>query len=165
MMGRAGVWIELCPICARVWILNWASMASVDAACAGRAGEGLHFQDVVRGRDGEIWSIEVCLRVPRLEARSRDYSANYAVGFDDLVAFFRQLAADWRGWDGERTYESIDQDLRLTATHDGYVRLAVQLWQQGGRFGWSAAAVISLEPGEEMTQVAEDVAALLSSGP
>jgi hypothetical protein len=32
------------------------------------------------------------------------------------------------------------------------------------RFGWSAVAVISLEPGEEMTRVAEDVAALLSSG-
>jgi len=54
---------------------------------------------------------------------------------------------------------------KLTATHDGYVRLTVQLWQEGGRFGWSAAAVISVEPGEEMTQVAEDVAALLSSGP
>lgn len=163
-MRRAGLWIELYPIGARVRVLSWASMACMDAACAGRAGEGLHFQNVVRGRDGAILSVEVCLRVPRLEARSR-VSPNYAVGFDDLIAFFRQLAADWRGWDGERTYESIDHDLRLTATHDGYVRLAVQLWQEGGRFGWSAAAVISLEPGEETTQVAEDVAALLSSGP
>ena len=139
-------------------------MACVDAACAGRAGEGLHFQDVVRGRDGAIVSVEVCLRVPRLEARSR-VDAHYAAGFDDLVAFFGQLAADWRGWDGERTYESIGHDLRLTATHDGYVRLAVQLWQESGPQGWSAAAVISLEPGEEMTRVAEDVAALLSSRP
>jgi Family of unknown function (DUF6228) len=139
-------------------------MASVDAACAGRAMEGLHFQNVVRGQDGAIWSVEVCLRVPRLEARSR-VDAHYAAGFDDLVAFFRQLAADWRGWDGERVYESIGHDLRLTATHDGYVRLAVQLWQESGRLGWLAVAVISLEPGEEMTQVAEDMAALLSSGP
>jgi len=69
------------------------------------------------------------------------------------------------GWDGERTYESIDHDLRLTATHDGYVRVAVQLWQESGRFGWLAVAVISLEPGEEMTQIPEDVAALLSSDP
>jgi hypothetical protein len=38
---------------------------------------------------------------------------------------------------------------KLTATHDGYVRLTVQLWQEGGRLGWSAAAVISVEPGEE----------------
>jgi hypothetical protein len=101
----AGLWIELYPISARVWALSWASMAFVDAACAGRAGEGLHFQNVVRGRDGAILSVGVCLRVPRLEARSR-VSANYAAGFDDLVAFFRQLAVDWRGWDGERTYDA-----------------------------------------------------------
>jgi hypothetical protein len=81
-----------------------------------------------------------------------------------MVAFFRQLATDWRGWLGERTYESHECELRLTATHDGYVRLAVQLWQSAGRFGWSAAAVISLEPGEEMTQIADNIAALLSSG-
>lgn len=91
---------------------------------AGRGGPAL--PECRPRRDGAILSVEVCLRVPRLEARSR-VSPNYAVGFDDLIAFFRQLAADWRGWDGERTYESIDHDLRLTATHDGYVRLAVQL--------------------------------------
>ena len=122
-------------------------MTSVEEACVGRATEGLHFQnvvrapDVVRGPDVRFWSVEVCLRVPGLEASSR-VSAHYASEFDDLVAFFRQLAADWRGWDGERTYESLEHDLRLTATHDGYVRLAVQLWQECGRFGWSAAAVI-----------------------
>ena len=66
------------------------------ASFPGRAGEGLHFQNVVRGRDGAILSVEVCLRVPRVEARSR-VSPNYAVGFDDLIAFFRQLAAGWRG--------------------------------------------------------------------
>jgi hypothetical protein len=145
-------------------------MVSVEEACVGRALEGLHFQnvvrrpDAVRGPEARFWSVEVCLRVPGLEASSR-VSAHYASEFDDLVTFFRQLATDWRGWDGERTYESLESDLRLTATHDGYVRLAVQLWQQAGRQGWSVAAVISLEPGEEMTRVAEDVAALLSSRP
>ena len=145
-------------------------MVSVEEACVGRALEGMHFQnvvrrpDAVRGPEVRFWSADVCLRVPGLEASSR-VSAHYASEFDDLVTFFRQLAADWRGWDGERTYESIGHDLRLTATHDGYVRLAVQRWQESGPQGWSAAAVISLEPGEEMTRVAEDVAALLSSGP
>jgi hypothetical protein len=146
-------------------------MVSVEEACVGRAQEGLHFQnvvrapDVVRGPDVRFWSVEVCLRVPGLEASSR-VSAHYASEFDDLVAFFRQLAADWRGWGGERIYESLEHDLRLTATHDGHVRLAVQLWQEPRWLpGWSAAAVITLEPGEEMTRVAEDVAALLSSRP
>jgi hypothetical protein len=51
--------------------------------------------------------------------------------------------------------------LRLTATHDGHVRLAVFLRQSSVPDGWSAAAVIRLDPGEEMTRVAGDVAALL----
>jgi Family of unknown function (DUF6228) len=55
----------------------------------------------------------VRLRVPGLDA-SRRVWAHYATGFDELVAFFNGLAADWRGWQGERTYESLEHDLRLT---------------------------------------------------
>jgi hypothetical protein len=113
----------------------------------------------VRSEAGGWWSVEACLRVPGLEARSRLHDT----GFGDLAAFFGRLAADWRGWDGERVWESLEHDLRLAATHDGHVQLAVQLLQRPEwQAGWSAAAVISLEPGEEMTRVAEDVAALLS---
>jgi Family of unknown function (DUF6228) len=31
-------------------------------------------------------------------------SSHYATGFADLVLFFQRLAADWRGWEGERSY-------------------------------------------------------------
>ena len=107
-------------------------------------------------------SVDACLRVPGLEARSRVYDT----GFDGLAAFFGQLAADWRGWDGERVYESLEHNLRLVATHDGHVQLAVQLWQEPRwQAGWSAAAIFMLDPGEEMTRAAEDVAALLTSRP
>ena len=88
-------------------------------------------------------------------------SAHYATGFDELAGFFRELAADWCGWQGERAYESLERELRLTATHDGHVRLAVFLRQSSVPDRWSAAAVIRLDPGEEMTRVAGDVAALL----
>lgn len=50
-------------------------------------------------------------------------SAHYATGFEDLVAFLNALASDWRGWEGERFYESLEHDLRLTATQDGHVHL------------------------------------------
>ena len=66
------------------------------------------------------------LPVPDLQASLR-VSAHYATGFNDLAAFFRALASDWRGWQDARTYESLDHDLRLTATHDGHVRLTAQL--------------------------------------
>jgi hypothetical protein len=59
-------------------------------------------------------------------------------------------------------YESLERELRVTATHDGHVRLAVQLRQSTVPDGWLAAAVLRLDPGEEMTRAAADVTALLS---
>ena len=134
----------------------------MEEACVGRATEGLYLQNFRVDRPHGMGAVDACLRVPGLEARSRVYDT----GFDGLAAFFGQLAADWRGWDGERVYESLERNLRLVATHDGHVQLAVQLWQEPRwQAGWSAAAVIMLDPGEEMTRAADDVAALLTSRP
>jgi hypothetical protein len=58
-------------------------------------------------------------------------------------------------------YQPVERELRLTATHDGHVRLAVFPRQSSVPDRWSAAAVIRLDPGKEMTRVAGDVAALL----
>jgi hypothetical protein len=127
----------------------------------GRETDGLQFSDVERGPDGNIWYVWARLKTAGLDATLR-VSAHYATGFDELVEFFHRLAADWRGWQGERAYESLERELRLTATHDGHVRLAVQLRQSTLPDGWLAAAVLRLDPGEEMTRVAADVTALLS---
>jgi Family of unknown function (DUF6228) len=136
--------------------------ACVDVVVAGRDAEGLQFSDVERGPDGEIWYVWARLRVTGMDASLR-VSADYAVGFDDLVSFFRGMADSWRGWQGARQYVSLERDLVLTATHDGHVRLAVQLRLEATLSdGWSAAAVIRLDPGEEMTVVAEQLADLLS---
>jgi hypothetical protein len=133
----------------------------MEVAVVGREADGLRFDQVQRGSKGEILSVVVRLRVPGLDAGRRVW-AHYAKGFSDLVAFFHGLAADWRGWQGERTYESLEHDLRLTAIHDGHVRLLVQLPETAGLDEWSATGVVQLDPGEEMTRAAEDVAALLS---
>jgi hypothetical protein len=136
-------------------------MRAVEVAAVGREAGGLRFEQVQRGPQGEIWSVVVRLRLPGLDA-SRRVWAHYATGFDELAAFFHGLAADWRGWQGERTYESLEHDLRLTAAHDGHVRLVVQFRETSGRDGWSATGAVRLDPGEEMTRAAQDVAALLS---
>lgn len=136
----------------------------MDEACIGRARDGLRFAQVRRGPTGAVWSAEVSLRTPGLDA-SLQVVSHYASGFDDLVAFFQGLAAGWRGWRGERTYESLEHDLRLAATHDGHIRLAVRMSRTSEPDGWTASAVLRLDPGEEMTQAAGDVAALLASTP
>ena len=134
----------------------------MDVAIVGRSTDGLHFSDVERGPDGEIWYVWARLKVAGLDASWR-VSAHYATGFDELTEFFHGLAARWRGWEGVRTYESLEHELRLTAVHDGHVRLAVQLRQSSLPDGWLASAVVQIDPGEEMTQAAEAVRALLSS--
>jgi hypothetical protein len=170
---QPGLWLgEDCSVKILVWrrsvLVFWSRSvllrqhAAVEVAAAvGREDDGLRFEEVERSPEGEIRSVGVRLRVPGLDASLR-VSAHYATGFDELVAFLSGLASDWRGWPGERTYESLEHDLRLTATHDGHVQLVVQLWEPFARNGWSATAVVQLDPGEEMTGAAGDVAALLS---
>ena len=130
------------------------------AAVVGREAEGLWLGEVERGPDGEIWYVWARLRVPGLDAAVR-VSAHHATGFDELAAYFGGLASNWRGWPGERAYESLEDALRLTATHDGHVQLAVQL-REFRPDGWSVAAVIQLDAGEELATAAREVAALLA---
>jgi hypothetical protein len=49
-----------------------------------------------------------------------------AAGF---ITYLDSLAADWRGWAGERDWEDDQGNLRLSATHNGigYVFLEVSL--------------------------------------
>ncbi|MBO4159562.1 DUF6228 family protein [Micromonospora antibiotica] len=87
----------------------------------------------------------------------------------DIVAlpvFLDSLAAGWEGWQGVRTWTSMERELCFDARHDGrgYVSLGVTLRPPGfdpDDTGWSARAVFVLEAGEEMTQVAADLSALL----
>jgi Family of unknown function (DUF6228) len=133
----------------------------VDEALVGTEQDGLRFAQVQHGADGTVRAVEVSMRTPGLAA-GLQVQSHYAKGFDDLAAFFQGLAASWRGWQGEKAYESLEHDLRLTATHDGHVRLGVQMSRTSGPDGWSASAVLRLDPGEEMTRAAGDVAALLA---
>lgn len=137
---------------------------TVDSACIGLENDGLTLFDVRRS-DGEIWWCSARLRVPGLVAEKTHVAGHYAVTFNDLIDFFKALSADWRGWQGERSYDSLEGDLRLTATHDGrHVRLAVTLRQSAVADGWSASAVLSVDPGEQLSAIASDVEALLSTG-
>jgi len=100
------------------------------------------------------------LELPGLVASVRVVT-NYATGFSDLVDFFGGLAADWRGWTGVRRWESIEGDLRIDALHKyGHVQLRVTLRRSRadwGNDGWSATGDLTIEPGEQLTQIAEDV--------
>lgn len=88
---------------------------------------------------------------------SRVIHGAYSGGFDSLANFFAGLASDWRGWEGERVYESLEHDLRFVAEHDGHVHLKVCLWQSSDPNGWRVETHLALEPGEELARIASDL--------
>ena len=77
-----------------------------------------------------------------------------------LPGYFKRLADDWKGWEGIREWESVDQRLRLGCTTDrtGHAHLAVSL--RGDRFlnpQWEATVSVVLDV-EQRRRVARDIA-------
>jgi hypothetical protein len=133
----------------------------VTEAFVGRPGDALRLYELTC-EDGEAVSVMAALVAPGLLAEHPVWSS-YSCGFADLTEFFRSLARDWRGWQGERTFRAMENDLHIVATHTGHVRLRVQLGPGADVDGWVATTVIELDPGEQLTQVADDVEALLGA--
>ena len=104
----------------------------------------------------EVETLRVTIMERNLSATKVVYGA-YSDGFDRLAEFFTGLARDWRGWEGERTYESLEHQLRIVATHDGHVHLKVRLWQSTDPNGWSVETRLTLEPGEELARLADSM--------
>lgn len=81
-----------------------------------------------------------------------------------LPSFMRELADDFRGWDGTRSWRSLEDQLRVEAT-----------WQDGGHVAllfhltpsvydkWTLSVEFTLEGGEELQTFSKDLAAFLDT--
>jgi hypothetical protein len=132
----------------------------MESACIGLEHDGLTLFDV-HGEGKEIWWCAARLAVPGLVAELPRVSANYAVVFRDLIDFLSGMARDWRGWSGERVYESLERELRLVASYDRHVKIIATLRQSTVEDGWEATGTFTVDPGEQMSGIAADVKALL----
>lgn len=73
-----------------------------------------------------------------------------------LPAYFAELGQSWRGWTGERVWQSAGEKLTLAARHDGIghvlITVTIRNWdlrseRAPARTGdWSAAVVVEVEP-------------------
>jgi hypothetical protein len=139
-----------------------AKMTIVDAVQLGTGGESLRLTSDGPAHHAPQY-VTAELRCGGLAA-SRRVVHHYASGFEDLADFFGRLAADWRGWAGERVWESVEGDLRIEARHAyGHIQLRVVLRGPGpgwGNEGWKAMADLTIDPGEELTQAASNLRAL-----
>lgn len=104
--------------------------------------------------------LSVAVTGPDMSATRQVY-AGWDGGFTALAAFFSGLADQWRGWEGQRVFESIEGDLRIQAAHDGHVSLRVLLWESTVPDGWRVEAAVRLDAGEALSRAAQDVAALV----
>jgi hypothetical protein len=141
-------------------------MLHVTAVQIGTEDQGLRLLPDDPGSNPE--HVVAQLRSAGLTATRRVYHG-YTQGFADLANYFAELAADWRGWDGSRAWESVEGDLRIEAAHKfGHVQLRVMVRAYGsgwGNEGWSATADLTLDPGEQLSQVAADLAGLARGHP
>jgi hypothetical protein len=90
--------------------------------------------------------LTVTLCAPGLQATSR-IDAYLSEG---LPRLFEDMAANWRGWRGKKAWESIDHDLRLTASHDGHGHISVAVCLRSyvpNEDMWTAEGTLTLEPG------------------
>lgn len=106
------------------------------------------------------------LSVDGLSATKRVYS-HYATGWRELADFFAGLVADWRGWSGTREWTSLESDLKIEARHEyGHVQLHVTLHnalEGWGSHGWRASADVTLEPGEQLSRISDEIQDLLNA--
>lgn len=80
-----------------------------------------------------------------------------------LAAFIAQLADDFRGWNGTRTWKNADHDLGVEATWTtrGYVNL--RWWITPSIYDkWTAWVAVEVEAGAEMTTLARGLSAFFA---
>ncbi|OIV39425.1 hypothetical protein BIV57_00870 [Mangrovactinospora gilvigrisea] len=86
----------------------------------------------------------------------------------DLAPFLDELAADFRGWRGERVWQTADRDLAVRAIFHsgGHVAVSWTLcpWRNPTD-GWKATVTTWLEAGEQMSILAADVRDFLHHEP
>lgn len=85
-----------------------------------------------------------------------------AEGFADFVG---SLAADWRGWDGDRVWQSETVEERLTvsarAGATGTIAMTFALTEPD--LGWTASTEVFIGAGEDLRRFADEVASLFGS--
>ena len=77
-----------------------------------------------------------------------------------LPGFIQQLADDFRGWEGTRSWRSLEDQLRIDASwkHGGHVALLFHL-TPSVEDKWTLAVEFTLEAGEELRSLGEELAA------
>ena|SRR6266850_1659307 len=123
----------------------------------GRVGEGqiTFFEPVVMTDGSGYTRVPILIEAPGLSAESAIELEGWGGWTTGLVAFFEDMAADWRGWDGVKEW-SDDGDYRtdrIAATHDGLgtvelrISTSPRLGSNDNEGKWTVELVVAIDPG------------------
>lgn len=110
--------------------------------------------------DSYIAKYQVTIRADGLNA---SVVVTDSVGGNTLPRFLQSLAADFRGWDGIRTWRALEDQLKVAATWQSWGHVELRFELRPNTFApWSATAVANLEAGEQIRLAAADLAEIFS---
>ena len=137
--------------------------ASIELKSA-QDGTTLSLRDVteLRLRDSEGPEyFEVHISGPNVSAHARVYGY-MSSGLPEL---FESLAQNWKGWDGERLWSSLEGEFSLSATADrlGHIWLGYRLRGDVGGQTWELKGRLLLESGQ-LDAIARDIRAFWNVG-
>jgi hypothetical protein len=130
----------------------------VEVTLTAENGRTLRLDSVERGGDGRIDSFQVTLTFPGGAATATVHEYGTV-----LPNFFRELADAWRGFDGVKSFASLEGELSIEAHHDGlgtvYCEVSLgQPWPPE----WTLSLVLDFGAGAHLETIARDVEELLA---
>lgn len=135
---------------------------TVDPVRLGTASEFLELREP-RGRAGQGLEYVTARAVGAgLDARTGIYIQSDVA---QLLGFFVDVERSWRGWDGDRRFESVEGDFIMSARHDRrHIELVVSLnSNQYPERSWKCEVVVVVEPGEQLTRFVRDLRDFLAA--
>jgi len=118
----------------------------MDALALSDGEFGITFCQPLRS-EGWLDSFVVRIEEPGLSAEVRVENSKVIQGPE---TFFYDIAQNWRGWEGEKTWYALEGELNLIATSDslGHITIRVQLRPTAGPEGWRVISYAYAEAGQ-----------------
>jgi hypothetical protein len=121
----------------------------------------LVFSDARWTRD-ELSSFTASVEVEAMSATTQVY----AYGGRSPTELFEDMASEWRGWEGSKEWSSLEDELALSATHNGLgtITLQVRLSHLGSEgWDWEARAALELDAGDQLERAVTSLRSFFSS--
>jgi hypothetical protein len=114
---------------------------------ANNASIELSEQEGLATRDGSEF-YRVTFRENEFEASVQVYA--FDPKNDGLPKFFGALARDWKGWDGPRSWRSLEGEFELICEHDGigHATMTATIHSNPYSHGWTGQIRFNIAPGE-----------------